>query len=74
MSVALQTVRCPFCREPIAAGAVRCKHCQADLTGRVDKKKSSFAQLNTFRTGFLSGILFCLILAVLAYFQFFGGD
>ena len=74
MTVAHQTIRCPYCKEPIATGATRCKHCQSDLAGQVAKKKSMFAEMNTFRTGFLSGILFCLILAVLAYFQFWGGD
>jgi len=74
MSVALQTVRCPYCRELIAAGALRCKHCQADLSGKSEKKKNALTPLNTFRTGFLTGILFCLILAVLMYFQFLGGE
>ena len=71
MTVAKETVRCPFCREPIAAGALRCKHCHADLTGGAGRKKSPLAALNTFRTGFLAGVLFSLILAVLIYLQFF---
>lgn len=28
------TKACPFCAEEIKATAIRCKHCQADLTGR----------------------------------------
>lgn len=75
MSVAHQMVRCPYCREPIAAGAVRCKHCQSDLGTKVEKQKSGYlAKLNNFRAGFLCGVLFCLIMAVLVYFQFYGGE
>jgi hypothetical protein len=74
MSVAQQTARCPYCREPIAVGAVRCKHCHADLAGGGRRRISRLAPLNTFRTGFLTGLLFSLILAVLVYFQFFAAD
>lgn len=24
--------KCPFCMEPVAAQAIRCKHCQADIS------------------------------------------
>ena len=27
--------KCPFCMEPVAAQAVRCKHCQADISASV---------------------------------------
>ncbi|MEW5794971.1 MAG: hypothetical protein AB1772_01295 [Candidatus Zixiibacteriota bacterium] len=74
MSLAKETTKCPYCKEPIASGAVRCKHCHADLAARSEKKKSLFAGLDTFRTGFLCGIAFSLVIAVLAYFQFFRGD
>ena len=74
VSLARETIRCPYCREVIAANATRCKHCHADLVDRGAKKKSLFAGLNTFRTGFLSGILFTLVIAALVYFQFFSGD
>jgi hypothetical protein len=73
MSVAKTLDKCPFCREPIMPGAVRCKHCHADLK-TVVSKRSPLAGLNTFRTGFLGGIVFCLILAVLGYLQFYTGD
>jgi hypothetical protein len=72
MAVAKEMVRCPYCREPIAAEASRCKHCHGDLGGANKKKSSLFASLNTFRSGFLCGILFALVLAILAYFQFKG--
>ncbi|MBU0984642.1 MAG: hypothetical protein KKA42_12270 [candidate division Zixibacteria bacterium] len=74
MSVAKTTTKCPFCKEVIAVGATRCKHCHADLTGDKKKKAGAFADLNTFRTGFLTGVLFSVILAVLAYLQFFAGE
>ena len=71
MSVARETIRCPFCKETILTGATRCKHCHADL-GSKRKRPSPLANLNTFRTGFLSGVLFALIVAVLLYYQFSG--
>ncbi len=71
MSVAKETIRCPFCREAIASGATRCKHCHADLSDG-KKKRSPLARCNTFRFGFLTGILFTLTLFVLIYYQFYG--
>ena len=72
MSLAKEIAKCPFCREPIAIGAIRCKHCHADLGGK-GKPPSFLKRLDTFRTGFLSGLLFMVILIVLAYYQFFAG-
>jgi len=74
MSLAKETTRCPYCKEQIAEGAVRCKHCHADLVKHEEKKLSRFARVNTFRIGFLCGIAFTIIIAVLAYFQFFSGE
>ena len=74
MSLAKETKRCPFCREVINAAALRCKHCHADLSTAGRKKRSPFSQLNTFRVGFLSGFVTCLILALLLYFQCRGGS
>ncbi len=73
MSVAKQTQKCPFCLEPMLAGATRCKHCQADLT-EIAKKKSRLAGHDTFRHGFLTGILFSLLLALLLYAHFYWGQ
>lgn len=70
MSVAYQTASCPYCKEPIARGALRCKHCHAEL-GKKREVSSPLAKLNSFRTGFLSGILFALVVAVLLYLQFY---
>lgn len=70
MPVAKQLKKCPYCTEPINASASRCKHCHADLGAPASGKPAALARLDSFRTGFLSGILFCLILAVLLYLQF----
>ncbi|MBI5265797.1 MAG: hypothetical protein HY851_01055 [candidate division Zixibacteria bacterium] len=69
MSVAKQTTVCPYCKEQIAAGASKCKHCQSELN-KVDSKKSRFAKYNTFRNGFLTGVLFTIVLIILGYFTF----
>jgi predicted amidophosphoribosyltransferase len=69
MSVAKQSVICPYCKEQILAGATRCKHCQAELI-KVDSKKSRFAGYNTFRTGFLVGVLFTIVVTILGYLTF----
>lgn len=70
MSLAKETKRCPFCQEVISATAIRCKHCHADLSDSARKaKKNSLSHLNTFRVGFLSGLLFSAILAILAWLQ-----
>jgi hypothetical protein len=71
MTLAKQFTTCPCCKEVIASGATRCKHCQADLTKADDsKQKSRFAAYNTFRMGFLTGVIFTIVLAILAWFQF----
>lgn len=67
MSLARNTQKCPFCKETIAAGAKRCKHCHSDLRA---SKKSWFTGLNNFRSGFLGGVLFAVVLFVLGYLHF----
>jgi len=74
MTVAKMSQKCPYCKETINAGATRCKHCHADLSAGSKKKTSALANLDNFRTGFLCGILFTLILTVLGYFHFFAGE
>lgn len=73
MTLVKELRKCPYCRETIAADATRCKHCHAELPG---KKKTDhwWTGLNTFRTGFLTGVLFTLILALLVYFHFSGNN
>jgi hypothetical protein len=70
MSVAKSMTACPYCKEPIAAGATKCKHCQSDLASVSKKKRSFFARLDTFRLGFATGIVFTIIVGVLIYLQF----
>jgi len=69
VSIAKPTKKCPYCRERIAADAIRCKHCQADLTKKTEKRSSKLGSYNTFRTGFLVGVLFSIILALLLWGQ-----
>ena len=71
MSLAKETRRCPFCKETIAATAIRCKHCHADLGNKTTTGKSWFRTYNTFRHGFITGILFTLILLLLVYLQMY---
>lgn len=70
MTVAKSTTKCPFCKETILEGAVRCRHCHADLAEK-SKKKNPLAQFDHFRYGFMFGVLFCIVLAFLAYLQFY---
>ncbi len=69
MSVVKENQKCPFCKETIAAGATICRHCHSKLS-EVRAQKSFFARYNTFRFGFLVGVLFALAIAVLFYLQF----
>ena len=75
MSVAKVLANCPFCNEPIAGGALKCKHCQSDLAAlaaaQKKKEKKFFARYNNFRFGFLTGVIFSVILTILLYLQFF---
>jgi hypothetical protein len=70
MAVVKELIKCPFCFEPINAKATRCKHCHADLTGGSARKKSPADRYNNFRFGFLVGVLFSIIMAILIYLQF----
>lgn len=70
MTLVKELEKCPLCKEPIESGAVRCKHCHADLT-ELGQKKSVWAKYNCFRTGFLFGILFAVVVFLLAYLHFF---
>jgi predicted amidophosphoribosyltransferase len=57
--------KCPYCREPIAAEATRCKHCQADLTDKPKSRSGRWREYDNFRVGFLTGVLFSILLALL---------
>jgi hypothetical protein len=71
MSVPKLMQKCPFCLEPIIAGATRCKNCQADLSTSANRPKAWLTTYNTFRVGFLTGLLFGLIVAILIYGHFY---
>lgn len=69
MSVVKQTAVCPHCKEQIVAGATKCKHCRSEL-GKADSKKSRLARYDTFRAGFLVGVLFTIVVIILGYLTF----
>ncbi|UCG60952.1 MAG: hypothetical protein JSV52_11560 [Candidatus Zixiibacteriota bacterium] len=73
MTLARNFTKCPYCREEIAEGAIRCKHCHADLSD-LKKKESVWAKYNCFRTGFLVGILFTIVLSIILYLHFTSGN
>jgi uncharacterized paraquat-inducible protein A len=68
MTLARELKKCPACNETISNAATRCHHCHTDLP----RKKSWWAKIDNFRTGFLSGILFTLIVGLLVYLHFLG--
>ncbi|MFQ5499618.1 MAG: hypothetical protein ACE5FH_08090 [Candidatus Zixiibacteriota bacterium] len=72
MSVAKQKSKCPYCKETIAVGATKCKHCQSDLPRK--RKWFRLSRWNTFRIGFAVGVLFTLALSILAWIQFYAGE
>ncbi len=74
MAVPKLMVKCPLCREPIVAGATKCKHCHSDLSSLSSSKSSRFQGINTFRFGFLSGVLFTLALVLLTYLHCSSGN
>ena len=74
MTVAKEMIRCPYCREPINAGAVKCKHCHSELSSPGKPSKSLLSRYDNFRTGFFSGILFSLIILVLILSFIYGGN
>lgn len=62
--------KCPYCQEIIAEKATICKHCHSKITPKVS---NPFKKYNTFRLGFISGILFCLVIYLLYYLYQLGG-
>ncbi|RKX25422.1 MAG: hypothetical protein DRP47_09850 [Candidatus Zixiibacteriota bacterium] len=65
MALLAQTDKCPFCKETITKGSTICKHCGSMIP---PPKKSTFIKMiNTFRTGFLAGILFSILMYYLLF-------
>ena len=60
---------CPFCRELIAKGAIRCRHCQADLKLPLKKKKRSF-WAGQFMFGFYTATLIWLAIIIMYLWKF----
>lgn len=64
------TTKCPFCKEAIIEGALRCKHCHSDLTPTEKPRPRLVVKINTFRNGFIVGVVFTLTLVILAWKHF----
>ena len=61
---ARNVAECPFCRELVAKGAIRCPHCHANL--KIPKRaKKPPVLLSSFMMGFYAATLFWLILIIL---------
>lgn len=71
MTLAKTLGTCPYCKEPIHPQATKCKHCQSELISAASRKPSFFSRYNTFRYGFLTGIVFMVVLMILTYLQFY---
>lgn len=67
MSYPKPPVPCPQCRELIHPEAKRCKHCHAELTIDAPKPDRLKTKLNTFRLGFITGIVLSVLLALAIY-------
>jgi hypothetical protein len=62
--------RCPYCKEAIIEGAIKCKHCHSELKPPEKAHPKPLSGINTFRNGFIVGVLFTLVLVILAYKHF----
>jgi hypothetical protein len=59
---AKRIVECPFCKELIPKGAVRCSHCQSDLKPPVRVRKPPF-----LRGPFMLGVYVSTIFWIIFY-------
>jgi predicted amidophosphoribosyltransferase len=57
-------IRCPYCMEEIAPGALICKHCGSHLKTPKRKKKTPFWR-NTYMLGVYSGVVFMILMIYL---------
>lgn len=60
-------VVCPFCKEDIKAGAIRCKHCGSTLLGPSDNNND---MVSVVPKGTLQIPLWSLILSIMSLFAF----
>lgn len=61
---ARNVIACPFCRELVAKGAVRCPHCHSNLVVPRRKKKRPFL-FSQFMMGVYAATIFWLVLIIL---------
>jgi hypothetical protein len=63
-SNARNVIECPFCKELVTRGALRCPHCHADLKVPKKMKKPPF-MLSSFMVGFYTATALWLFLIIL---------
>ncbi len=60
---ARNVVTCPFCKELVARGAVRCPHCHSNLVVPRKRKKRPFV-IGNFMLGFYAATIIWLLLII----------
>lgn len=63
---ARNVVTCPFCKELIARGAVRCPHCQSNLIVPRRRKRRPFL-IGNFMLGFYVATIIWILLIILYF-------
>jgi hypothetical protein len=63
-SSARNVTECPFCKELVSRGAIRCPHCHANLKIPKKVKKTPF-WMSSFMVGFYTATLLWLFLIIL---------
>jgi len=60
------TILCPFCKEKIKSGALKCKHCQSDLTKKTSKnepeKETKKQETDYNKIGVVLGVVGLIVL------------
>jgi len=60
---ARNVVTCPFCKELVSKGAMRCPHCHSNLVVPRKKKRRPF-WMGSFMLGFYAATVFWLLLII----------
>lgn len=68
-SNARSVTECPFCRELVAKGAMRCPHCHADLKTPKKKKRPPIWR-GPFMLGFYMATVFWIAVIILIFWKF----